>query len=503
MTLPRLSATRCSDRPRTEMTLDAVGAASLAERIALWGIDPTGTRIHNSTMNLLSKLNRFRTGQIAVSEPARVFNAGGLPSVTYVDRSHLRLEQRVADALTGQHAFTIVSGPTKCGKSVVCLHMLGRQRSIMIQGGQVNTAEQFWQQIAFALNIPTSVTKTVTKMWSLRFLIDVTVGLPALIQKKLSSDGTSGSQTATGETFSSVLLPAAISVLKKRNIALIIDDFHYISKDVQKSIVRSLRQAVFDGQPVIILAVPHRASDAVDVEGEVEGRVNHVTVPRWSNDDLTEIARKGFAALKMEVPASTLRRMCDDAFGNPLLFQEMCFEFSRWRDRETRPSAISESAELSRTYDELVARKGLDRFDKLAQCVVGGRSPPMVDLRVGGQEALTMVLLSAVARGGPKPITGYDEIRDNVGDLTRSAPPSPEQVGQLCLAMANVISPGNAASLEWLPGTQELALTDPFLMFYMRWVLRDQRHLIFEHRTGSLALGVQPVRTRGRKAESE
>lgn len=452
-------------------------------------------------MKLPSKMRLFRSGPLAASAPANVFNAGGLPSVTYVDRHHLGLEQRVATALIGQHAFTIVSGPTKCGKSVLCRRVLGQQRHIMLQGGHIDTAEQFWQQIASELKLPNSTTETKTKIWSLRFLFDITIGLPALIQKKLSSDGTVSSQQSNAKTFTNVLLPASIAALKKRKIALIVDDFHYVSKPVQKSIVRSLRQAVFDGQTVILLVVPHRASDAVDVEADVEGRVNHVLVPKWSTEDLMEIAQKGFKALKMQVPASTRRRMCEDTFGNPLLLQEICFEYSqRWSD-ETQSGRVSENAELSRAYDELVARKGLDRFDKLAQCAVGGRGPPMVDLRAGGQEALTMVLLSAVAQGGPKPLTGYDEIRENIASLVRSAAPSPELVGELCSAMAGVLSPGNASPLEWLPGTQELALTDPFLMFYMRWVLRDQKRLMLEHRTPHIAVGVQPISTRDRKAE--
>ncbi len=76
-----------------------------------------------------------------------VFTPGGQPSVTYVSREHLGLEQRVADALARGFAINVVTGPTKSGKTVLCNHILGQGGpSVTVEGGQVRSEEDFWGQ---------------------------------------------------------------------------------------------------------------------------------------------------------------------------------------------------------------------------------------------------------------------------------------------------------------------------------------------------------------------
>ena len=69
-------------------------------------------------------------------------------------------------------------------------------------------------------------------------------------------------------------LPLAVRAeLKKLSVPLVIDDFHYIEGGVQLELVRNLKDLIFDGLPVILASVPHRAYDAVRVEREMTGRV--------------------------------------------------------------------------------------------------------------------------------------------------------------------------------------------------------------------------------------
>jgi hypothetical protein len=73
---------------------------------------------------------------------------------------------------------------------------------------------------------------------------------------------------------------------------------------LQQAIVRGLKASVFEGLPVIFASVPHRAFDAVRVEKEMTGRVEHVTIPFWSQEELEGIAGTGFAALNVRVESS-------------------------------------------------------------------------------------------------------------------------------------------------------------------------------------------------------
>lgn len=90
----------------------------------------------------------------------QVFTPGGQPSVTYVSRSHLGLEQRVREALMRGYAINVVTGPTKSGKTVLCNHVLAEAgKSVTIEGGQVRSEQDFWEQIAYNLDVGSQRTR--------------------------------------------------------------------------------------------------------------------------------------------------------------------------------------------------------------------------------------------------------------------------------------------------------------------------------------------------------
>jgi hypothetical protein len=90
-----------------------------------------------------------------------VFTPGGEPSVTYVDREQLGLEKKIRSALQRRHSFIVVSGPTKCGKSVLCKRVLGNQLVVKVDGGMVTSVNDFWDLISHQLRLPTSATTTI------------------------------------------------------------------------------------------------------------------------------------------------------------------------------------------------------------------------------------------------------------------------------------------------------------------------------------------------------
>ena len=61
-----------------------------------------------------------------------------------------------------------------------------------------------------------------------------------------------------------------------------------------------------------------------DVEREMTGRVKMFEIPAWSEEELTEIADRGFGELKVSVPAEIKKRMAKEAMGSPHLMQEFC-----------------------------------------------------------------------------------------------------------------------------------------------------------------------------------
>ncbi len=195
----------------------------------------------------------------------KVFVAGGVPEITYVRREELGLETKLQRSLSEKYQIICVTGPTKSGKSVLCSRVLSDRESVWVQGGQVSDVESFWQNAANELEVPTELeSATSTKQ---------TTGTRGLFQ--------TASEMA-GQTKKKVAFSNRAKVLKhclENDVCLVVDDFHYMEQAVQKEIVRSLKGEVFKGLDVILIAVPHRAFDAIQVEPEMQGRFTHIAIP--------------------------------------------------------------------------------------------------------------------------------------------------------------------------------------------------------------------------------
>lgn len=455
-------------------------------------------------MDVLARLFRWLPGSTNRAHAKRsVFTPGAMPSITYVDRAHLGLEDELRSALVERHGFTVVSGPSKCGKSVLCKTVLQGKNLIEVAGGQIETAGDFWQHLAHHLNIGGSYTNSRVQQSSIQGTGGLTIGKPLVGSISLTSQANIGRQETEAATFNTVLSIECVKKLAKKKMGILVEDFHYINSDTQRSIVRSLKTAVFEGLTVILLAVPHRSYDPADVEGEVEGRLYNVNIPNWDEDDLLQIVDKGFAALQMDVPRPVRRKIAEDAFGSPLLVQDICRKLCDLAGQQVWKIESISNTELKKVYDKVINASGLSRYERHHNNLGQAGFPDIVDLRSGGQDKLTSVLLAAVARLGPKPTTSYSEIRESFEALARSQAPTLQQTGQLFEALSRALSKSHAPPLEWLEAREELALLDPFLMFYMRWVLRDKRKLVLATSAVDAAFKIQPRSLQGREGYSE
>jgi hypothetical protein len=272
-----------------------------------------------------------------------VFNAGGFPSVTYVERKHLGLEDELRRAVEKGFAIIAVTGPSKSGKTVLCHSVIAESASIKIDGGQIKDANQFWLQIITKSGVPLSRivqqtdTATITKTGTLGVNAYVTTGSMARAEAGASSVANSANFGGDSQTI-------ALEALKSTKTALIIDDFHYIEQDLRRALIRALKPEIFAGLTVIAISVPYKAFAVIDAESEMEGRFRHIEIQEWSPGDLLEIATKGQAALNVNFSPAISRDFTNEALGNPLLMQNFVLTLvtapaceARLRPKSTSP----------------------------------------------------------------------------------------------------------------------------------------------------------------------
>lgn len=122
---------------------------------------------------------------------------------------------------------------------------------------------------------------------------------------------------------------AAITQLREAELPLIIDDFHYIKRSYQGNVIRALKPLVFEGHPVVLIAIPHRRYDAVKVEREMTGRLENVSVPAWTTEELAQIPNTGFPLLNISITKNSVNALTAEAYGSPHLMQDFCREICR------------------------------------------------------------------------------------------------------------------------------------------------------------------------------
>lgn len=220
-----------------------------------------------------------------------VFVAGGMPSVTYVDRAALSLENNLKQEIAEGYKVICVTGPTKSGKTVLTRHVLGNDGSALVNGGQVENNEEFWTLLLQDLDLPEAESVQTNDEAKSGFNYLVTA------QAKASGGAT--------QSFNNRNKRAILGFMRDNGLALVVDDFHYMPTEVQREIVRALKSEVFEGLVAILIAVPHRAFDAIGVEREMEGRFANIKIPAWSNEELRVISDKGFPELGMKVDVTS------------------------------------------------------------------------------------------------------------------------------------------------------------------------------------------------------
>jgi hypothetical protein len=103
-----------------------------------------------------------------------------------------------------------------------------------------------------------------------------------------------------------------------------IDDFHYISRDIQAAIGKQIKEASEGGVRFCTASVPHRSDDVVRSNPELRGRVTAIDLDYWTIEELMQIPYQGFRELNVDLAPEISRRLADESFGSPQLIQAIC-----------------------------------------------------------------------------------------------------------------------------------------------------------------------------------
>lgn len=409
-----------------------------------------------------------------------VFVPGGLPQYTYVSRSEGAFEARLRQAQDNLCKLVTVTGATKSGKTVLTNRVFPRETSVWIDGGSCDTEDDLWAQVVEKLDVFTHIESEVSSGKSYGIEAGFEAEANAIILKGKGAVTPSWEQTKESSTRGGRSIPSksvAIEGLRKSRIPLIIDDFHYLKRDLQGSIVRAIKSLVFEGHPIVFLAIPHRRYDAVRVEREMTGRVDSVTIPTWEKHELLDIPNQGFSLLNAQVPPRITVAFADEALGSPHLMQEFCRQLChRYGIIETLPlpQVIPQDSELSEIFREVAKTTTKVMFDRLAKGPRSRTDRKQRRLRDGHLVDIYNAMLLAIARLKPGMQTlEYESIRASLREVLSENIPQAHEISRVLDHMAKISADDEASTpvIDWEKDDRKLHITDPFFAFFLKWGL--------------------------------
>lgn len=412
---------------------------------------------------------------------AKVFVPGGSPEFTYVPRNALGLETRLAESATELHKLVSVTGATKSGKTVLVGRVFPRGEAIWVDGGSVREEDDVWAIVLAEADGFTDAAVTEGSTESTSSSISGSLEGNALVAKGnvgTSTSSDSGSSSATTHSRSIPSRAAAVAALRKKGRALVIDDFHYLDRDLQGQLVRALKPLVFDGLPCAVIAIPHRRYDAVKVEREITGRLEAINVPAWDEQELREIAVAGFPLLNVTVSPSVVARLAREAYGSPHLMQEFCRALAFMHDvKETSPSPLTIDDVPDSLFVQVAEGTGKTVFDRLARGPRQRSDRIQRPMKDGFSADIYEVVLKALGRIGPGLATiEYETLRAAIRDLLSDKVPQANEVTRVLEKMAEIATSDEASTpvIDWEKEDQVLHITDPFFAFYLKWGMKGE-----------------------------
>ncbi len=407
-----------------------------------------------------------------------IFVPGGFPNHTYNPRVDLKLEERLHEVKENLCKLVTVTGQTKSGKTVLARRVLPREDCVWVDGGTVSAEEDFWQVVIEQLDLFQTTEEQTSTETTADIGGKIEAGANFLVAK--GTGGVSGtlSHTRTAERAkirSVSARVAALHGLKASPVPLVIDDFHYLPKDIQGSIVRALKQPIFDGLPVAIIAIPHRRYDALKVEKEMVGRISPVEIPMWTEAELTYIPSTGFGLLNIEVSKIFLKNLASEAIGSPHLMQDFCRTVCRLAKLDDpRPDERCPLADmdLTLTYKEVADTIGRPIYEKLARGPRQRTDRIERELRNGRRVDIYELVLHALAHLRPGLISlEYEDLRTAIRDVSVSQIPQLHEVSRVLKHMASIAASDQSSTpvIDFEEDEKKLHITDPFFAFYLRW----------------------------------
>lgn len=195
---------------------------------------------------------------------------------------------------------------------------------------------------------------------------------------------------------------AVASIFKEAgfNKFVVLENFHYLTQSVQRTLSFDLKTFHEIGIRFIVLGVWREANHLLVLNPDLQDRIAEIPVEPWNEDEFVEVIESGQHHLNVTIPEEARQQFMRSAYGNVGMLQEFLKVYCQLNDvaeTEMNPRELNARDSISATLQQ----KAEDQRGRLLGVLEGIAARSRTDRRKDREEPLTLpyylvlVLLSA------------------------------------------------------------------------------------------------------------
>ena len=260
---------------------------------------------------------------------ADVFGVKSTLIKSYIERD--AVDERFKSALNDGNE-VIVYGSSKQGKTSLILRHLGEGQYVKVECSPQTQPIDIYKSILRQLDIRYIDSETsengsvhggkISAGFKIKIPFTGDTGVNAEVADKASKKNTT---TTSYIEYNLALAQDVSELLKAHNISkyIVLENFHYLSLEVQEALAYDLRTFQDHHIVFIILGIWREANRLIQFNGDLLDRVTEVPVEPWEEDDFGRVISKGSELLNVDF-SDVKNRLISDSFDSVGVVQEIC-----------------------------------------------------------------------------------------------------------------------------------------------------------------------------------
>ncbi len=412
---------------------------------------------------------------------ANVFTPNDFPVHTYVERGGAELEQRLQQALDTPKAVVSVSGPSKSGKTVLIERVVSRDNLIVVSGAEIKAPDDLWNRILDWMGSPSSTSKQSAKGSSDKYSANVSGrgGIPGFISGggQAGIGTTENRSTVTTASSERAGLAQVQREIGESDFIVLIDDFHYMPRDVQVEVARQIKSGAERGIRFCVASVPHRSDDVVRSNPELRGRTTNIDSSFWTIDELKQIALLGFEKIGAKISDEQVVKFAEEACGSPQLMQSICLHACARLgiddDEKQLPLPLMLTpTELKAVFEVTSSQSD---YSSLVNRMHGGPKIRGTERKVHKFRDDTTgdvyrCILLVITEDPPRMSLSWGQLNERIRLVCTGDTPAGSSIKEACRQISNIAVEmyPEQRIVEWDDEADILSVVDPYFLFYMR-----------------------------------